>query len=275
MGLPWRGLLCLLPVPFLTGCARLEKFRGGRDSTEWRERHGKMEQTMNPPEVTYPPLSRVELVEKIATGKITLIDANGTESYREGHIPGALDFEAVSPHWPAGLPDDRGTPLVAYCGGPRCMAWKGAAQALTGLGYRNVSHFPGGLLEWSEAKMPLEASQGSPAATVKVEGVAQGAFIPGCKLPPKAQASRIKELRSDLFRRIESVSEEGGSLQFRFPDKPETVADLTEFIRFERGCCSSLRFGLGWELEGGPVTLIVEGPVPLLSALKGIAQQAE
>jgi rhodanese-related sulfurtransferase len=229
-----------------------------------------MEQTMNPLEVNYPPLSRVELVGKMATGKITLIDANGTESYREGHIPGALDFEAESPHWPAGLPDDHGAPLVAYCGGPRCMAWKGAAKVLTGLGYSNVSHFPGGLLEWTEAKMPLETAL-SRNGGQQIGHSKLKATLPSCRLSPEAQGSRIGQLKSSLFRDIESIIEGNGALSFQFAGNLETVRALTDFIQFERECCSSLCFGMEWEPHGGPVTLVMKGPAPLLKALKVIA----
>lgn len=254
---PWKLLLCLLPISLTTGCTQIGKCCAGRESA------------------TYPAVSRTELVELMAKGKITLIDANGTESFSEGHIPGALDFEAVKPDWPSGLPEDRSARMVVYCGGPRCMAWKDAALALTALGYTAVSHYPGGMQEWTEAENPSKGPDESAVSHARIDAGGSGESMPGCGLSPKAQASRIKELRADLFRRIESIHGEGGTLHFRFPDRPETRADLAEFIRFERDCCRSLRFSLDMPPDGRWVTLKVEGPAPQLSALKEIAQRVD
>lgn len=96
--------------------------------------------------------------------------------------------------------------------------------------------------------------------------------IPGCNLPTTVQAARAKMLRSDLFTGIESIVERPGMLGFRFEDTPKNIAGLTEFIRFERECCPSLRFGLEWESNGGAVTLELTGPAAILSSLKDIAK---
>src|SRR3954470_13936407 len=61
--------------------------------------------------------------------KAVIIDVNGTESYNKGHVPGALDFDAIKDKLAATLPKDKDTVLVAYCGGPKCMAYQAAAKA--------------------------------------------------------------------------------------------------------------------------------------------------
>ena len=42
----------------------------------------------------YPDVTVNDLKSAIESKKVTLLDANGSESYKSGHIPGAIDFEA-------------------------------------------------------------------------------------------------------------------------------------------------------------------------------------
>ena len=44
---------------------------------------------------TYPNITHDELVKAVEAKKVTLIDANGTDSYKSGHIPTAIDFEKL------------------------------------------------------------------------------------------------------------------------------------------------------------------------------------
>ena len=46
--------------------------------------------------------------------------------------------------------------IVAYCGGPKCMAYKAAATAALKLGYTNVKHLPDGIKGWVQAGEPVE-----------------------------------------------------------------------------------------------------------------------
>jgi rhodanese-related sulfurtransferase len=80
-----------------------------------------------------------------------LIDANGSESYAEGHLPGALDFEAHEGDLAGKLPTDKNALIVAYCGGPTCRAWNRAALKLDEMGCTNVRHYKGGLKEWKSS----------------------------------------------------------------------------------------------------------------------------
>src|ERR1051325_190902 len=77
----------------------------------------------------FPDISITELKKAIADKKVTVIDVNGTESWEKGHIPSALDFESNSKKFAKILPEDKNALVVAYCGGPKCMAYKQAAQA--------------------------------------------------------------------------------------------------------------------------------------------------
>lgn len=88
--------------------------------------------------------------------KAVILDVNGTESYQKGRVPTALDFEAVKDKLASALPADKDTPIIAYCGSPKCKAYKEAAEAAQKLGYKNVKHMSAGIKGWKEAGEKLE-----------------------------------------------------------------------------------------------------------------------
>ena len=92
-----------------------------------------------------------DLKAEIAAGKVTLLDANGTESWQDGHIPGAINFESAESKLASVLPKDKNALIVAYCGNPRCMAYQAAAKAAKKLGYTNIKHLSAGIAGWKEA----------------------------------------------------------------------------------------------------------------------------
>ncbi len=98
-----------------------------------------------------PDISINDLKKAIAEKKVTVIDVNGTESWDSGHIPTAIDFEANSEKLAKLLPQDKSALVVAYCGGPKCSAYKEAAKAAQKLGYKNVKHLSAGISGWKEA----------------------------------------------------------------------------------------------------------------------------
>lgn len=100
---------------------------------------------------SYPDISANELKAAIAKNKVTLLDCNGTQSYKEGHIPTAIDFETNSKSLATKLPTDKNALIVAYCGGPKCNAYKQGAAAAQALGYTNVKHYSGGKSGWADA----------------------------------------------------------------------------------------------------------------------------
>ena len=91
--------------------------------------------------------------------KVTLLDANGSESYQAGHIPGAIDFEAQKKNLASVLPKDKNALIVAYCGGPQCKAYQSAAQAAEKLGYKNVKHLSAGISGWEKAGQKLASAK--------------------------------------------------------------------------------------------------------------------
>jgi rhodanese-related sulfurtransferase len=88
-----------------------------------------------------------------------IIDVNGPDSYKAGHVPGALNWTDIKSDLAAKLPADKSTLVIAYCGSPKCGAYAQAAKAAKELGYTNVKHMSAGIAGWKEAKMPTEAAK--------------------------------------------------------------------------------------------------------------------
>jgi rhodanese-related sulfurtransferase len=107
----------------------------------------------------FPAISTDQLKTAIKENKVTLLDVNGTESWQERHIPGALDFEAAGAALAAKLPADKSALVVAYCGNERCTAYKAGAQAAKKLGYTNVKHYAKGIQGWVKAGESTEKAK--------------------------------------------------------------------------------------------------------------------
>ncbi|MEM1157558.1 MAG: rhodanese-like domain-containing protein [Verrucomicrobiota bacterium] len=90
------------------------------------------------------------LKKAIAEESVTLIDVNGTKSFKTGHIPGAIDFIAEKESLAAKLPADKNALIVAYCSNENCGAYMKGAKAAQKLGYTNVKHYSAGIMGWKE-----------------------------------------------------------------------------------------------------------------------------
>ena len=97
-----------------------------------------------------------ELKKAIAEKTVTVIDVNGTDSYKAGHIPTAIDYAATKETLDKALPADKAALVVAYCGSPKCGAYKAAAKKAKELGYTNVKHLSAGISGWKEAGEKVE-----------------------------------------------------------------------------------------------------------------------
>jgi rhodanese-related sulfurtransferase len=104
----------------------------------------------------FQDISIKEVKALVDSKKVVIIDVNGTESYKKGHVPGALNYETIKSGLAASLPADKDALVVAYCGGPKCVAYQAAAKATAKLGYKNVKHMSAGISGWKEAGQPLE-----------------------------------------------------------------------------------------------------------------------
>ena len=99
----------------------------------------------------FPDISIGELKTAITSGKAVIIDVNGSDSFKKGHIPGAVDFDSNEANLAKMLPKDKTALVVAYCGGPKCNAYQAAAKAAKKLGYKNVKHLSAGISGWKDA----------------------------------------------------------------------------------------------------------------------------
>jgi rhodanese-related sulfurtransferase len=110
-------------------------------------------------ETTFPDITHDELVKALQTKSATLLDANGTETFKEGHIPTAIDFEQAEKSLASLLPADKNALIVAYCGNEQCSAYRRAAIAASELGYTNVKHYAKGIVGWKASGAKVEAAK--------------------------------------------------------------------------------------------------------------------
>jgi len=96
----------------------------------------------------YPDITIDQLKSALAAKQVTLLDVNGSKSWNQGHIPGAIDYVANKAKLASLLPKDKHALIVAYCGGPYCGAYAAAAKAAKDLGYTNVKHLSAGISGW-------------------------------------------------------------------------------------------------------------------------------
>ena len=99
----------------------------------------------------YPNITIGDLKAAIASKQVVLLDANGSESWQSGHIPGAIDFSSNKEQLSSVLPKDKNALVVAYCGNPQCHAYQAAADAAKKLGYKNIKHLTVGIMGWKDA----------------------------------------------------------------------------------------------------------------------------
>lgn len=99
----------------------------------------------------FPTITIDQLKSAMTSQKVILLDANGSDSWQSGHIPGAIDYIANQDRLATVLPTDKGVLVVAYCGNPQCMAYHAAAVAAKKLGYKNIKHLTAGIQGWRDA----------------------------------------------------------------------------------------------------------------------------
>jgi len=99
----------------------------------------------------FPEISIEELDKAISKGKVVILDVNGERSFRNGHIPGAIEFSSNQKNLKSMLPKDKSTLVVAYCGGPICKTYLRGAKAASAIGFSNIKHLSAGISGWKKA----------------------------------------------------------------------------------------------------------------------------
>ncbi len=101
-----------------------------------------------------PVLDREQLRAKLADGRpFKLLMVASDFGFRAKHIPGSLHVKPRGETFSAFAKDDD---IVVYCSNLDCHASRAVVKQLGALGYKNVSHYAGGLIDWETAGLPLE-----------------------------------------------------------------------------------------------------------------------
>jgi ArsR family transcriptional regulator len=103
------------------------------------------------------PVSREELLDRLRSGVVTLLDVRPEDEFARGHLAGALNVPLAQLELRlAELPPDR--EVVAYCRGPWCVLSFEAVALLRHRGYL-VRRLEDGFPEWKVAGLPVESAQ--------------------------------------------------------------------------------------------------------------------
>jgi len=105
------------------------------------------------------PVGREELLERVRSGSVVVLDVRPHEEYRSGHIAGAVSIPVAElPRRFRDLPSRKD--VVAYCRGPYCVMAFDAVKTLRRHG-RRARRLVEGFPEWRAAGLPVRAGEGS------------------------------------------------------------------------------------------------------------------
>ncbi|MFP1628501.1 rhodanese-like domain-containing protein [Streptomyces sp. 5K101] len=108
-----------------------------------------------------------------------VLDSRSTESWDQGHVPGAVHLPtALIPEQAESLLD-KSVPVVTYCWSPGCNGATRAALALAELGFQ-VKEMLGGFEYWAREGLAYETWQGTVTRDADPLTVPVGADDCGC-----------------------------------------------------------------------------------------------
>jgi rhodanese-related sulfurtransferase/DNA-binding transcriptional ArsR family regulator len=100
------------------------------------------------------PVGRGELLDRVRSGEVVVVDVRPREEYKAGHITGALSIPlSILEKRLSEIPVDR--KVVAYCRGPYCVLAAEAVKMLRRRGY-TAFRLEEGYPEWRDAGLPVE-----------------------------------------------------------------------------------------------------------------------
>lgn len=104
----------------------------------------------------FETVTNEDLLRKLESGNVTILDVRPESEYKTGHIAHALSIpiDQLSKRLKE-LP--KGIEIVAYCRGPFCVLADDAVALLSKAGY-NVTRLEEGFPEWQLQELPVEAS---------------------------------------------------------------------------------------------------------------------
>ena len=102
-------------------------------------------------------MSIEQLLEMIENNeKFKLVEVLGEDSFKQGHIPGAVNIPVDQLGKSAKNKLKKTDRIVVYCAGYTCHASTNAAKILLNMGYKNVFDFKGSKKAWVDAGFELE-----------------------------------------------------------------------------------------------------------------------
>jgi rhodanese-related sulfurtransferase len=101
---------------------------------------------------------------RFGQGRIVFVDARDEAHYREGHIPGAYEFDPYHPekYFPTALPVCQAAEqIVVYCHGGDCDDSESAALLLrdVGIATNKLFIYSDGITGWTNNHWPVEAGE--------------------------------------------------------------------------------------------------------------------
>ncbi|MFE9685439.1 rhodanese-like domain-containing protein [Streptomyces sp. NPDC006285] len=108
-----------------------------------------------------------------------VVDSRSTESWDQGHVPGAVHLPTALVPAEAGRLLDRAVPVVTYCWGPGCDGAARSALALAELGYQ-VKEMLGGFEYWVREGFEFETWEGRERRAADPLTAPAGAADCGC-----------------------------------------------------------------------------------------------
>jgi ArsR family transcriptional regulator len=103
------------------------------------------------------PVDRADLVKRVSSGEVTVLDVRPVEEYAAGHIPGAVSvpLAELESRLSELTADEE---IVAYCRGPYCVLAVKAVELLRGRGFRAV-RLEDGVPDWHARGLPVHTGQ--------------------------------------------------------------------------------------------------------------------
>lgn len=101
-------------------------------------------------------ISRGELLDRMQSGEVVLVDVRPADEFAQGHVPGArsIPLEELERRLRELPPDQE---VIAYCRGPYCVLAYEAVALLRKKG-RTARRLERGFPEWRAAGLPVEAA---------------------------------------------------------------------------------------------------------------------
>lgn len=97
-----------------------------------------------------------ELIEKIESGKVTILDVRPETEYRKGHIPNAISIPINELSDRLKLLPKR-SEIIVYCRGPFCVFADEAVAILTKAGYK-AKRLEEGFPDWATMGLTIESN---------------------------------------------------------------------------------------------------------------------